>query len=761
MFKKLVASLLLVSSSSWAGLPPTTIKSQNGSKSGFFNLQTPARQVTKVNGTTALIETGSHNLAENPGFEASAVTTGWTASGGTLAKTTTSGQFRTETGVAAASWDGSAAAQTLSNTSYTASSVENAEASVWVKVASGTATHKLQVYDGTNVVGETTINSSTSGFVKTTLNYVTTPGSTYALRLITVASDEPAIYVDDVYNGKATNISYLQAPFEIDSGNATVTYDGNYTVVKFTSSGSFRVSQPITADILTVGGGGGGSGGASGNALAGGGAGGVLYTTGKFVGAGTYSVTVGTGGAGSSGVGGGNGATGGNSDISGLSGLTAYGGGGGGGSSTGGSGGSGGGGSFNSHLASGGSGTGGQGTAGGASYSSGGVGGGGGGGGCASSGGGATAGGGGNGGAGCANSITGSSVYYGGGGAGSGTSGGTGGVGGGGSANQAGTDGLGGGGGGGGSGYEGGDGVVILRFLTPPNVGSYVYRPELQAMSWSGYHDASYGNWNFTNTSSFDDPSSNTSNGNDVTELTNTNFGTVTSYVSGARKLPGIVFTPKITGKIDVCATPGPSNAGASGGTFQLVDVTNSNVIAESPVGDSSTNAASPLCGTLSVPNLNPITLAVRGKKGAAGTMLITSYNTTTRMMGWKLSYQSANIPAPVLVGGLTTGSSYAERVEDVKVTSQCSSSPCTISSQSGSWVSSISRSGTGSYTVNINSGVFSSAPSCFVQGQDATGVPLCRLSGAETTTSVGIYCADYAGSAVDGGLRVFCKGPR
>lgn len=68
--------LLLLSTPAFAGLPPTTLGSQNGLKYTTFNFQTPKKQATKVNGAT-LIETGNKNILENPSFEHQSASTGW------------------------------------------------------------------------------------------------------------------------------------------------------------------------------------------------------------------------------------------------------------------------------------------------------------------------------------------------------------------------------------------------------------------------------------------------------------------------------------------------------------------------------------------------------------------------------------------------------------------------------------------------------------------------------------------------------------
>ena len=247
--------------------------------------------------------------------------------------------------------------------------------------------------------------------------------------------------------------------------------DGANTTTRFVD---VTLDFSMDMEYLVVAGGGGGGG----NRGGGGGAGGLLYAPSFSTDRGrTYTITVGTGGGKGDGWFTG-GSAGTNSEISatgtaGWTTVTAIGGGvgaqyGGGG----GAGGSGGGASLHttgSYNYTGGAGTSGQGNNGGTISGTGGAGGGGAGGVGGNSGGGT-------GGVGVSNSITGTAVFYAGGGGGGestpNSSGGAGGNGGGGTGGDGsgtdGTDGLGGGGGGGGDGYgntggDGGSGVVIIR----------------------------------------------------------------------------------------------------------------------------------------------------------------------------------------------------------------------------------------------------------------------------------------------------------
>lgn len=268
----------------------------------------------------------------------------------------------------------------------------------------------------------------------------------------------------------STSISLIDIPnaHATEATGGVITYDGDYTIHTFTTSGTFTVTAEGDVEYLVVGGGGAGAWGATG----GGGAGGYRTATGHAVTVQGYSITIGAGGVGCTS----NCAQGGAGGDSIFDTITSLGGAGGAGNTNGLTGGSGGGASQGFGTSAG-AGTGGQGFAGGAvsGFFSGG-------------GGGATeigsTDGSGEGGDGLASSISGASVTYAGGGGGGvydsvgSPIGGDGGGGDGGSNSfgnpTAGTANTGGGGGGGyyngatnSNGADGGSGIVIIKYLTP------------------------------------------------------------------------------------------------------------------------------------------------------------------------------------------------------------------------------------------------------------------------------------------------------
>jgi hypothetical protein len=108
---------------------------------------------------------------------------------------------------------------------------------------------------------------------------------------------------------------------------------------------------------------------------------------------------------------------------------------------------------------------------------------------------------------------------------------------------------------------------------------------------------------------------------------------------------------------------------------------------------------------------------------------------------------------------GNTVVSTGTEKLNRAYITGPCTSSPCTITSQSGSWISSMTRSSTGNYTVNFQTGIFSGAPSCSM-----TGYQFCTSNSA-TSSALSISCYGLSsGTLVASDLgsgQLICVGPQ
>lgn len=172
----------------------------------------------------ALLNAG--NLLKNAGFENGKAN--WTASGGSFAIAT--GVTTRVYGNSGGSWDSSASGQTLGST-YTVSnsgghSVQNGVGTCAVRCASGTCTHKLQVYFAGAAIAETTVTSSTTSFPRAVVNFVFPTSGDVTLRLISVNANEPTIYVDSCFLGRADAYNVFKSSVLTNALPYTPTFTG-------------------------------------------------------------------------------------------------------------------------------------------------------------------------------------------------------------------------------------------------------------------------------------------------------------------------------------------------------------------------------------------------------------------------------------------------------------------------------------------------------------------------------------------------------
>ncbi len=107
------------------------------------------------------------------------------------------------------------------------------------------------------------------------------------------------------------------------------------------------------------------------------------------------------------------------------------------------------------------------------------------------------------------------------------------------------------------------------------------------------------------------------------TELLNSGFGTVTSYLSGSDPLPGIVFTPSRSGATYYICADVHWQVASGLGEIQLIDGA-STVIFASPRETSSTQLIGfNYCGLYTAPDANPQTLKLQVKHASSSAVTI------------------------------------------------------------------------------------------------------------------------------------------
>ncbi len=111
---------------------------------------------------------------------------------------------------------------------------------------------------------------------------------------------------------------------------------------------------------------------------------------------------------------------------------------------------------------------------------------------------------------------------------------------------------------------------------------------------------------------------------------------------------------------------------------------------------------------------------------------------------------------AKVTVGGYFHGTTW------VAAGSNCTTSPCTITADYGNMTDTVTRGGTGSYTVNFTSSFWSSGPICTVSSTGGSTDVVCFLNASGlSTTSYGVVCSNGAGANTDARFSIACHGPR
>lgn len=228
--------------------------------------------------------------------------------------------------------------------------------------------------------------------------------------------------------------------------------------------------------------------------------------------------------------------------------------------------------------------------------------------------------------------------------------------------------------------------------------------------------------------------------------------------------LPALALTLPSVGTYSICASV--NSAAAGNGGLRITDGTT--VIVESN-DQSTTRTTKTICGLYVATSLTP-TISIEGKSSTGAITIDTT--STSSAIEWTIYPVTQNMPVPVFVGSVSSGSTNALRYEYLQfgggasgglATSACTTTPCTIASQSGSWISSVSRSSAGSYTATIASNMFSAVPYC-TGNAGLFGIATGGFANvnATSTTQININAYSNAGTTLtDNVITLICIGPK
>lgn len=290
--------------------------------------------------------------------------------------------------------------------------------------------------------------------------------------------------------------------------------------------------------------------------------------------------------------------------------------------------------------------------------------------------------------------------------------------------------------------------ISVYRF---PTSSELTVRPDQTPASWSGYHsnDCVFSK----TTAAMGDPSADASC--TFTERQNRNFGTVTSYLSGSDKLPGIVFTPTRAGRYFVCAGARQNQAGGAGEAYGMRLWDGTTIISQSwttGVASSNTGYWNTNCGIYNVASAgSAVTLSLQTQSGAAVENGIGGWASNANAVEWSIFQLDAPMPAPVIINSITSNGAGPWRIESADL--NCDSASA-ITQQTGTWITAIGNRSTASCAITIASGIFSTAPMCVLTVK-ATTVQATAVN-VTSSTALTIY-----GASADYDAYLMCMGAK
>lgn len=213
--------------------------------------------------------------------------------------------------------------------------------------------------------------------------------------------------------------------------------------------------------------------------------------------------------------------------------------------------------------------------------------------------------------------------------------------------------------------------------------------------------------------------------------------------------------------------------------TFQIVETTNTSsaVVAEgntrlqSEIEASGTGAVDishplRLCGTFNFVSAGLKTLRLAYEQTTSGTVNSNVLDADAagangqRDIHWEVFPMDVPLPMPILVNSVMSTSNGIERMERVSSANvNCTSSPCGLDSSTPG-VTSVTRTGTGLYSLNFSVGTYSAAPTC--SGITRGASQLLTSSSVPTATAFTFEVRNSTtGAAADGAFHLVCQGAK
>lgn len=284
------------------------------------------------------------------------------------------------------------------------------------------------------------------------------------------------------------------------------------------------------------------------------------------------------------------------------------------------------------------------------------------------------------------------------------------------------------------------------------------FRADSTPASWTGYHDSISGGCS-TTSATYTDVSACT--GIALHQLTSRNV--TCSTASGS--LPGITCTFPRGGIWHFCATPNAQDASIANPSFRMVDgssnIINQGISATIAVGNAMVSPQ--VCGDINMSGAGTATAKLLLATDVATVKITQGTASGSAAIMWEVNEKDAPMAAPFFTGSVSSSSTtQGFRLESAAITNN--GTTATIASQSGSWLSSSTRTAAGKVSFVVATGEFSAAPWCWcsasVNPGTTAGNCLQDSTVSVTTTAFGVASQNSTtGSLQDQNFNVFCMG--
>jgi hypothetical protein len=284
---------------------------------------------------------------------------------------------------------------------------------------------------------------------------------------------------------------------------------------------------------------------------------------------------------------------------------------------------------------------------------------------------------------------------------------------------------------------------LSFKLYRYPNSFEQAYNPSLVPFLWRGKH-ANGCSMFWTSTSGHTIASGDASSCS-LSDMVNVNAGTVTATMNGALSItPGIVFNAPRAGVYDIKSDIQSNPSSNISWSYRMMNGAN---ILHEVINESTTTGVTMtdhLFGRVTINSVGRVQIDIYGRVSSSTVTAEVQSPSSDSPVYWTVTEVTQTMPMPLLVNSVTSQLSSVLAFESATINCDAGSA---ITSQDGSWVSSVGNISAGACVVTLTAGAFSSTPRCFAQDIAVAGDPSSISAVATSATSVTVDCVQAGGT--------------